>query len=64
VGKQDNCQVAVSRSVATHQGSLPIAYRLYLPKELADDPSRRAIASMPDKVRFQTKPEIALQRES
>ena len=28
LGKQDNCQVAVSLSVATHQGSLPVAYRL------------------------------------
>ena len=43
LGKQDNCQVAVSLSVATHQGSLPVAYRLYLPKEWADDPVRRAI---------------------
>ena len=62
VGKQDNCQVAVSLSVATHQGSLPVAYRLYLPKEWADDPARRAIAGVPDEVRFQTKPEIALQQ--
>jgi SRSO17 transposase len=60
LGKQDNCQVAVSLSVATHQGSLPIAYRLYLPKEWADDPARRKIAGVPDDVRFQTKPEIAL----
>jgi len=30
LGKPDNCQVAVSLSVATHQGSLPVAYRLYL----------------------------------
>ena len=37
LGKQDNCQVAVSLSVATHQGSLPVGYRLYLPKEWADD---------------------------
>jgi SRSO17 transposase len=44
VGKQDNCQVAVSLSVATHQGSLPVAYRLYLPKDWADDPVRRTIA--------------------
>ncbi len=44
LGKQDNCQVAVSLSVATHQGSLPVAYQLYLPKEWADDPARRAIA--------------------
>ena len=27
LGKQDNCQAAVSLSVATHQGSLPVAYR-------------------------------------
>ena len=62
LGKQDNCQVAVSLSVATHQGSLPVAYRLYLPKEWADDPGRRSIAGVPDDVRFQTKPEIALQQ--
>jgi DDE superfamily endonuclease len=33
VGKQENCQTAVSLSIATHQASLPVAYRLYLPKE-------------------------------
>ena len=62
LGKQDNCQVAVSLSVATHQGSLPVAYRLYLPKEWADDPVRRAIAGVPDDVVFRTKPEIALRQ--
>jgi SRSO17 transposase len=62
LGKQDNCQVAVSLSVATHQGSLPVAYRLYLPKDWADDPVRRTVASVPDDIRFQTKPEIALQQ--
>jgi SRSO17 transposase len=62
LGKQDNCQVAVSLSVATHRGSLPVAYRLYLPKDWADDPLRRAIAGVPDDVRFQTKPEIALRQ--
>ena len=69
LGKQDNCQVAVSLSVATHQGSLPIAYRLYLPKDWATehakeggDPLRRAIAGVPTDVVFQTKPEIALQQ--
>jgi SRSO17 transposase len=60
LGKQDNCQVAVSLSVATHQGSLPVAYRLYLPKEWADDAGRRATAGVPEDVCFQTKPEIAL----
>src|SRR5215217_5686848 len=30
LGKQDNCQVAVSLSVANDHASLPLAYRLYL----------------------------------
>jgi len=62
VGKQDNCQVAVSLSVATHQCSLPVAYRLYLPKDWADDPVRRTAANVPADIRFQTKPEIAVQQ--
>jgi SRSO17 transposase len=62
LGKQDNCQVAVSLSLATHHGSLPIAYQLYLPKDWADDPIRRAQKGVPDHIRFQTKPEIALQQ--
>jgi SRSO17 transposase len=61
-GKQDNCQVAVSLSVATHQASLPVAYKLYLPQEWADDPVRRAKAGVPEDVAFQTKPEIALRQ--
>ena len=32
-GKQDNCQVAVSVSLASARGSLPVAYRLYLPQD-------------------------------
>jgi SRSO17 transposase len=59
-GKQDNCQVAVSLSVATHQASLPIAYQLYLPESWADDAERRAKAGVPADIAFQTKPEIAL----
>src|SRR6202050_1674556 len=60
VGKQDNCRVAVSLSVATWSSSLPIAYRLYLPKEWAEDAERRDKTEVPAKVEFQTKPEIAL----
>ncbi len=60
VGKQDNCRVAVSLSVATWSSSLPIGYRLYLPKEWAEDAERREKTEMPEEVRFQTKPEIAL----
>lgn len=61
-GKQDNCQVAVSLSVATHRASLPVAYRLYLPKDWADDAARRAKVGVPDTIRFQTKPDIALEQ--
>ena len=59
-GKQDNCQVAVSLSLANHHASLPVAYRLYLPKSWAEDETRRAKASVPDDIAFQTKPKIAL----
>ncbi len=48
LGEQDNCQVAVSLSVANDHASLPIAYRLYLPEAWADDPARRSRAGVPD----------------
>ena len=60
VGKQDNCRVAVSLSAATWSSSLPIGYRLYLPKEWSEDAERREKAEVPKEVRFQTKPEMAL----
>jgi SRSO17 transposase len=60
VGKQENCRIAVSLSVATWDASLPIAYRLYLPKDWAEDAERREKAEVPEKIEFQTKPEIAL----
>ena len=53
VGKQDNCQVAVSLSVATWAASLPIAYRLYLPEEWAKDTERREKAGVPEKMGWQ-----------
>ncbi|MDP1760038.1 MAG: IS701 family transposase [Candidatus Woesebacteria bacterium] len=62
LGKQDNCQVAVSLSVANDAASLPIAYRLYLPQAWADDPDRRKQAKVPADVAFATKPQIALEQ--
>jgi SRSO17 transposase len=62
LGKRDNCQVAVTLSVATEQASLPIAYRLYLPEAWASDPARRALAGVPGEVEFRTKPAIALEQ--
>jgi len=51
LGKQDNCQVAVSLSVANHHASLPVAYRLYLPKDWAKDRTRRRKAGVRAAVR-------------
>ena len=62
LGKQDNCQVAVSLSLANRHASLPVAYRLYLPEEWAEDEERRRKAGVPEAVRFQTKHEIALEQ--
>jgi SRSO17 transposase len=62
VGKQDNCRVAVSLSLATWSSSLPISYRLYLPKEWAEDSERRKKAEVPQGIEFQTKPEIAMEQ--
>ena len=60
LGKQDNCQVAVSLSIANHAASLPVAYRLYLPEDWAADAVRRKKAGVPEAIKFLTKPEIAL----
>ena len=62
LGKQDNCQVAVSLSLASAQGSLPIAFRLYLPEEWANDKARREKAGVPAEVTLATKPQIALEQ--
>lgn len=62
LGKQANCQVAVSMSVANHAASLPVAYRLYLPESWANDAARRKKAGVPEEIEFQTKPKIALQQ--
>lgn len=62
LGKQDNCQVAVSVSVANERSSLPIGYQLYLPREWAEDAVRRKKAEVPASVRFATKSTIALEQ--
>jgi SRSO17 transposase len=62
LGKQDNCQIAVTLSIANHHANLPAAYRLYLPKEWATDRTRRRKAGVPKEVTFKTKPAIALEQ--
>lgn len=60
LGKQANCQTAVSLSLANHQASLPVAWRLYLPQEWTRDRERCRKAGIPKGIRFKTKPQIAL----
>jgi SRSO17 transposase len=62
LGKQDNCQAAVSLSLANRHASLPVGWRLYLPEEWAQDAARRKKVGVPDEVVFKTKPEIALEQ--
>jgi len=62
LGKQANCQVAVSLSIANHHASLPVAYRLYLSKDWAQDAARRHKTGVPQEVSFKTKPQIALEQ--
>jgi SRSO17 transposase len=62
LGKQANCQVTVSLSIANHCASLPVAYRLYLPQDWSKDRARRKKAGVPKQIKFKTKPEIALEQ--
>jgi SRSO17 transposase len=60
LGKVGNCQVAVTCCYADARASWPVAVRLYLPKEWAEDPEPLKRARVPDDVTFETKTEIAL----
>jgi len=62
LGKQANCQVVVTLSIANHHASLPIAYQLYLPEDWAKDAARRKKAHVPKAIRFKTKPQIAIEQ--
>lgn len=60
LGKQDNCQVAVSISLVNDAVSVPVAFRLYLPEEWATDRGRRKETGIPREIRFKTKWQLAL----
>ncbi len=62
LGKQANCQVTVSLSIANHAASLPVAYQLYLPQEWIKDRVRRNKTGVPKETKFKTKPQIALEQ--
>jgi SRSO17 transposase len=59
LGKTENCQVAVSLSLATAEGSVPLDYRLYLPAEWTEDKGRCKRAGVPKEITFASKGEIA-----
>ena len=59
-GKVTNCQVTVNCHYAERTLAWPVATRLYLPREWAEDTARRKKAHVPETVAFQTKAEIAL----
>jgi SRSO17 transposase len=62
LGKQANCQASVALSLANHHASLPVAWRLYLPREWTQDRERCTKAGIPRDIRFKTKPQIAFEQ--
>ena len=62
LGKQDHCQVAVSVTLAGEEGSLPVAWQLYLPHIWEQDAVLRKKAGIPEHIEFATRPPIALQQ--
>ena len=60
LGKQANCQVAVSVSLASEKASIPVAWQLYLPKSWSEDRDRCDVVGVPEDIGFATKAQIAL----
>ena len=59
-GQVENCQVGVFLAYVTARGHTLIDRELYLPLDWIEDPARCRAASIPETVRFQTKPEQAV----
>jgi SRSO17 transposase len=55
LGKKENCQVAVTLSLAHSDASLPVAFRLYLPEEWTSDQDRLRKAGVPEGLDFKTR---------
>ena len=60
-GQVENCQVGVFLAYVTAKGHTLIDRELYLPFDWIEDHDRCQAASIPETVRFQTKPELAVQ---
>lgn len=59
-GRIENCQIGVFLAYASAKGRAGLDRALYLPREWADDPERRAAAGVPADAAFRTKPQLAL----
>ncbi|WP_413812467.1 IS701 family transposase [Streptomyces sp. OE57] len=60
LGKQANCQVAVSVHAVSDTASLPLGWRLFLPREWDTDLQRRQACGMPEDERHREKWRLAL----
>lgn len=60
LGKQANCQSMVSVTWAREEIPIPVALRLYLPKEWAESKERRLTGFIPEALGFRPKWRIAL----
>jgi SRSO17 transposase len=58
-GRIENCQVGVFVAYTSLGGRALVDRELYLPAEWAGDPARRTQAQVPQRVGFQTKPQLA-----
>jgi SRSO17 transposase len=59
-GKVTNCQIGVFASYVSPHGHAFIDRALYLPKAWTNDPARMKAAHVPEGVKFETKPGLAL----
>jgi SRSO17 transposase len=59
-GQVENCQVGVFLSYVTARGHTLIDRELYLPLDWCEDRERCRTVGIPETVRFQTKPELAI----
>jgi SRSO17 transposase len=61
LGKIGNCQIGVSVHAVGSEGTVPLGWALYLPRDWCDDPERRQRAKIPAEVQFKTKPELGVE---
>jgi len=61
LGKVENCQVGVFLGYVSEVEHALVDFRLYLPKEWANDRKRRKRAGVPKKIEYRTRHELALE---